>query len=95
MKFNLIANLPRFARIAAALGERIDGLSPMQSASASVQAVKGLIADIGMPFRLRDLQVSDGSLDQIAHESLDQLDRPANPRKNNESNLKAILQDAY
>ena len=95
MKFNLIASPSRFARIAEALGEHTDGLTPMRSAVLAVQAVSALIEDVGMPSKLRDLQVTEDSLDQIARESLDQLDRPANPRKNNERNLRAVLRDAY
>jgi alcohol dehydrogenase class IV len=95
MQFNLIANLPRFTRIAAVLGERAEGLALRQSASLAVTAVKTLIADVGMPARLRDLSVTEASLDQIAKESLSQLDRPANPRKNTERDLRLILQAAY
>jgi alcohol dehydrogenase class IV len=95
MKFNLIACPGRFARIAEALGERIDGLTKMQAAERAVQAVKDLIADIDMPARLRDLKVTEDLFDQMAREALDQLDRPANPRKNTENNLRAILAAAF
>jgi alcohol dehydrogenase class IV len=61
----------------------------------AVRAVQSLIADVGMPSRLRDLGVKEGLLDQISKESLVQLDRPANPRKNSQAELRAVLQAAY
>ena len=45
--------------------------------------------------RLRDLGVKEELLDQISKESLLQLDRPANPRKNSQAELRAVLQAAY
>jgi alcohol dehydrogenase class IV len=63
--------------------------------SKAVQAVKSLITDVGMPARLGDLRVTGDRFDQIAREALDQLDCPANPRKNAEANLKSILVEAF
>jgi alcohol dehydrogenase class IV len=48
-----------------------------------------------MPARLGDLRVTGDRFDQIAREALDQLDCPANPRKNAEANLKSILVEAF
>jgi alcohol dehydrogenase class IV len=95
MKFNLIASPERFARIAKVLGEGTANLTAMQAAEKAVLAVRTLIADVDMPARLRDLNVTADLFDQMAREALDQLDRPANPRKNTEANLKSILADAF
>lgn len=95
MRFNLIASPERFGRIASALGERTADLTAMQAATKAVEAVKSLIADVDMPARLRDLKVTEDLFDEMAREALDQLDRPANPRKNNQANLRSILTDAF
>jgi alcohol dehydrogenase class IV len=95
MQFNLIANLPRFSRIASALGEKTKELTLSETGAMAVRAVQRLIADVGMPSRLRDLGVKEELLDQISKESLVQLDRPANPRKNSQAELRAVLQAAY
>jgi alcohol dehydrogenase class IV len=94
MRFNLIACPERFARIAETLGERTEKLTAMEAAERAAHGVRSLIADVGMPARLRDLKVTDDLLDQMAREALDQLDRPANPRRNSEANLKSILVEA-
>ncbi len=39
----------RFADIAKAMGEKIDGLSPEEAADKSIAAIKKLAADIGIP----------------------------------------------
>jgi alcohol dehydrogenase class IV len=95
MQFNLIANLPRFSRIAFALGEKTTELTLSEAGAMAVRAVQSLIADVGMPSRLRDLGVKEELLDQISKEALVQLDRPANPRKNSQAELRAVLQAAY
>ena len=95
MAFNLIAAPERFAEVAQAMGERIDGLNIMDAADRAVAAVHRLIKDVGMPSRLRDLGVKEESLPDIAKGSLDQLDRPPNPRKNTEKDLLGILKLAF
>jgi alcohol dehydrogenase class IV len=95
MAFNLIAAPERFAEVAEALGEKIEGLNAMDAADRAVKAVHRLIKDVGMPSRLRDLGVSEETLPEIAKGSLDQLDRPPNPRKNNEKDLLEILKLAF
>ena len=67
----------------------------MQAAERAVHGVRSLIADIDMPARLRDLKVTEDLFDQMAREALDQLDRPANPRRNSKANLKSILVEAF
>jgi len=57
MEFNLMATPQRFARIAELMGENIDGLPLREAALKSIDAVKQLAIDIGLPQRLRDIGV--------------------------------------
>jgi alcohol dehydrogenase class IV len=57
MEFNLVANPPRFARIAELMGENVQGLSLREKAHRSVEAVRQLIKDVRMPLRMRDVGV--------------------------------------
>ena len=57
MEFNLMATPQRFARIAELMGEKIEGLSLREAALKSIDAVKQLGTDIGLPQRLRDIGV--------------------------------------
>jgi alcohol dehydrogenase class IV len=49
MQYNLIACPERFAQIAEAMGENIEGLSVLEAAQKSIDAVKSLIRDISLP----------------------------------------------
>ena len=52
-----MATPQRFARIAELMGEKIEGLSLRGAALKSMDAVKQLGPDIGLPQRLRDIEV--------------------------------------
>ncbi len=57
MEFNLMATPERFARIANLMGEKVEGLPLREAASKSIDAVKQLAMDTGLPQRLRDIGV--------------------------------------
>jgi alcohol dehydrogenase class IV len=57
IEYNLTTNLPKYARLAELMGETIEGLSLREAAMKSIDAVKNLIQDIGLPQRLRDIGV--------------------------------------
>ena len=57
MEFNLVAHVPRFARIAELMGETVPELSLRAKAQRSVEAVRQLIQDVRMPLRMRDVGV--------------------------------------
>jgi alcohol dehydrogenase len=63
LEYNMLADLPKFARIAAALGEPVDGLSPRQAAERAVQAVRVLSRDVGLPAGLRAVGVPEDALE--------------------------------
>ena len=54
MEYNLIGNLEKYANVAQAMGERIEGLSVFEAAYRSVEAMKRLLQDLTLPLRLRD-----------------------------------------
>lgn len=57
MEFNLMSTPNRFARIAELMGEKVEGLPLREAARKSINAVKQLGTDIGLPQRLRDIGV--------------------------------------
>lgn len=95
MEFNLISNPQKFADIAAALGENIDGLSIREAAGRAVTAVRQLMVDVDIPTTLRQAGISEEKIPQMAQESLDQIDRPANPRRNNAKDLEKLYRAAF
>ncbi|MBU2536885.1 MAG: iron-containing alcohol dehydrogenase [Proteobacteria bacterium] len=48
-KFNLIAKIDRFVKIAKLMGENVEGLSPRDAAELALVAIKKLSTDIGIP----------------------------------------------
>ncbi len=55
MEFNLIGNVDKYANVAQAMGERIEGLSVFDAAYRSVEAMKRLLQDVSIPLRLREV----------------------------------------
>jgi alcohol dehydrogenase len=54
-KFNLIARVERFAKMAEIMGENIEGLSPRAAAEKCLDAIRCLSADVGIPSGLVEL----------------------------------------
>jgi len=65
MEFNLVAVPNRYIKIAEWLGEQISGLSVMNGAYKSVEAVRRMARDMGMMQRLRDVGISEADIPQI------------------------------
>lgn len=63
MAYNLPADLAKFARLAEALGESVAGLSLRAAAERSVEAVRQLSRDVGLPGGLRAVGVPESALE--------------------------------
>lgn len=63
MAYNLPADLTKFARLAEALGESVAGLSLRAAAERSVEAVRQLSTDVGLPGGLRAVGVPESALE--------------------------------
>jgi len=83
MEYNLIANPAKFARIAEFMGEDISGLSILDAASESVEAVRMLTQDLNLPQRMSDVGITEADIPEMAKQT-DAVDRPVidllNPR---------------
>ncbi|MDK2926542.1 MAG: 1,3-propanediol dehydrogenase [Bacillota bacterium] len=94
MEFNLIGNLEKHARIAAALGENVQGLSPVEAAGRSVEAVKKLAKDVGLPAGLGEVGVKEESLPEVCAEAMKNVNIPINPRRPTVEDLITICKKA-
>jgi alcohol dehydrogenase len=54
-KFNLIAKVERFSKMAEIMGENIKGKSPRAAAELALDAIRQLSADVGIPSGLVEL----------------------------------------
>jgi len=96
MKCNLSSNLTRYAFITEILGGQVKGLTPLEAATLGVEAVKKLVKDIGIPNRLRDLNVPREALEDMAVATMDVTRLLANnPKILSLDDVRGIWQDAW
>lgn len=91
MEFNALAAPERYASVARALGEQVDGMPAEKAALRSVEAVKKLNADIGIPADLKAFNVKSDSVDRILDEAMKSGNLLVNPRKVERADLEKIL----
>jgi alcohol dehydrogenase len=78
--YNLIANLKRFADIAVAMGENIDGLSNRDAADKAIASIKKLSADLGIPTGLTELGVKKEDFELMAKNAMKDACGFTNPK---------------
>jgi alcohol dehydrogenase class IV len=86
MRWNIDATRDAQARIAAAMG-RTDGDAP--------RAVAELIAGLGLPTRLRDLDVARAQLQAVARGAVENMWVRTNPRPLGDGDLRRLLEAAW
>jgi alcohol dehydrogenase len=79
-KFNMIAKMKRFADIAVAMGEPIQGLSTRDAAEFALKSIKTLSADVGIPSGLKELGVKEKDLKIMAENAQKDACGLTNPR---------------
>ena len=98
MEFSVVGAPARFADIARAMGEPLDGLSPMQQADAAISAVERLVTDIQMP-RLGDIGISKDKFDVVvelmARDALASGSPANNPRQATAEEIVALYRKCY
>lgn len=71
-EWNAVSNVSRFATLAKAMGERIDGLSIRQAAFLFAESVKTIVEDVGLPTTLAEVGIGSEELDYLAHSAAQQ-----------------------
>lgn len=96
MEYNLMANPAKFIDIAKAFGENTEGLSDMKAAGLAVEAVKSLLDDLGISYRLGDYDVPREAIPALAKEAI-QATRliSNNPRVVTEQDVVNLLETNY
>ena len=96
MEYNRVSSPERFAAVAGAMGERVEGLSTEDAARASVKAVMRLIEDLGIPSRLRDVGARKEDFPDFARFVANTYPHYLmhNPRKVGEQDLIGIYESA-
>ncbi|WP_442878071.1 iron-containing alcohol dehydrogenase [Cetobacterium sp.] len=93
-RYNMIANLEKFADIAEFMGEKIDGLSVVEAAEKSIDAILRLSSDVGIPKSLREAGVKEEDIELMSMNALKDGNAFSNPRKGNEKEVANIFKSA-
>jgi alcohol dehydrogenase class IV len=65
MEYNLITNLPKYARLADLMDEKTDGLSLREAAGRAIEGVRRLSSDLGLPQKLQDVGIKEEDIDDL------------------------------
>lgn len=91
MRFNVVANVDKFAAIARIFGEPVGMMSREAAAHAGVEAVDRLASDIGAPRRLGPYGVREQDLPELAEEAMKSGNMAVNPRTAKADDLVEIM----
>ena len=101
MRFNAPGNPEAYARVAELMGYDTEGMTTLEAAELSADAVEVLLETIGVSYRLQDYGVKEGDMDKLAEECLASIEEfpdallTPNPRDMTLEDIKRILQDAF
>lgn len=84
----------RFADIAKAMGEKVEGLSSEEAADKAIDAIKKLASDIGIPSGLKELGAREEDLELLAENAMQDVCRLTNPRELSKDEIIEIYRKA-
>lgn len=96
MEYNLPADPQKFIRIARAFGEHTDGCPEIEAARLSVKAVKNLLDDLDISYRLSQYNIPREEIPGLAKTAIGAVRLISNnPRKATEKDVIKLLQANY
>jgi len=93
-EFSLIGNPERYARVAKAMGENIEGLTVLEASDMAAEAVVRLIEDIEIP-SLPELGVEEDKLDKLAPKMAEDAIASGSPANNPRQATKEEIVELY
>lgn len=94
-KWNINSNPERFAEIAELLGENIEGLTVMEAANRSIDAMIRISEDVGIPTNIKELGAKPEDFEKMAENALKDGNAFSNPRKGTKEEIIELFQQAY
>ena len=96
MEYSFSGNLARYADIAAAMGENIDGFSEREAALRSIEGVENLAIDLGVPTKLREMGIPREAIPKMAEDASRQTRLILqNPRRLGVEDIEKIYHNAW
>jgi len=93
-EFSLIGNPARYARIAQAMGENVEGLTILEAADLAAKSIKRLVQDIKIP-SLQELGVDKEKLDKLAPQMAEDAIASGSPANNPRQATKEEIIELY
>jgi alcohol dehydrogenase len=94
-EFNLLANPKKYADVAVAMGQNIQGLTEMEAAKKAFTAIKVMCLELGIPDKLRDIGATEDMLPRMAKLSFDAGYNKWNPRYTTYEDFLDLFKRAY
>lgn len=94
-RYNMIANLEKFALIAEYMGEKTEGCSQLEAAEKAINAMQRLSTDVGIPATLKEMNVKEEDFELMAENALKDGNAFSNPRKGNKKEIIELFREAY
>ena len=91
LEFNHLAEPHRFVAVARALGQPVDGLSPLEGARSAVEAVRALARDVGIPDTMTSYGLQERHIRPVVEEAMKSGNIAVNPRKVTAADVERIL----
>ena len=95
MKYNASSCVDKYGEIAKAMGINTFAFSKLEAANAAVEAVKALAVRVGIPEKLRDLNVTEESLESLAQSAFNDVCTPGNPREVKLEDVLKLYKEAF
>jgi 1,3-propanediol dehydrogenase len=93
-RYNLMVNPEKFADIAEALGENIEGLGKMEAAEKAIDAIVRLSKDVGIPQGLAQLGVKESDIEPMAKLAMEDGNAGTNPRVGKVEDIVQLFKNA-
>lgn len=95
MQFNSAVIPEKYAKVAAAMGEEISGLTAAEASKKGIDAVKRLMRELSVPTNLRGFGVQENDFPNLAKGALETVQILTNPRKPSYDDLLKLIKGAY
>ena len=96
MDYISIARIPKFAKLAMAMGEPVKNISEREAASRGIKAMQELVERVGLPGRLRDIGAAQGKIPAMAAAAFKEKRLLGNtPRQLTEEDLRKIFENSF
>ncbi|MFO8089360.1 MAG: iron-containing alcohol dehydrogenase [Desulfatiglandaceae bacterium] len=93
-EFSLLGNPERYADIALAMGENVEGLTAMEAAMVAAEAINDLVSDVQIPL-LSELGVDENKLEKLAPKMAEAAIASGSPGNNPRQATKAEIIELY